>query len=221
MTTATYPIISADSHITEPPNVYVDYIDAPFRDRAPHLERTERRRHLHHPRHEGAGADGHRRRGRQAGRGDPHSRHALRGPAPRRLGSRGAPRRSAARRRRRRGHLPDRRHGDLQPPRLRLQEGLLRRLQPLDRRVLRGRIPTRLLGAGQTAMRTPAEGIADIEKIKALGLRGVMMPGHAGGRGLRLAAPTTSSGRRRSSSGCRSRSTSSPPATTRRSAARA
>jgi uncharacterized protein len=37
--------------------------------------------------------------------------------------------------------------------------------------------PDRLLGIGQTAMRTPEEGIADIEEIKALGLRGVMLPG--------------------------------------------
>jgi uncharacterized protein len=35
----------------------------------------------------------------------------------------------------------------------------------------------RLLGVGQTAMRTPAEGIADLLEIKRLGLRGVMMPG--------------------------------------------
>lgn len=38
--------------------------------------------------------------------------------------------------------------------------------------------PTRLLGCGQTAMRSPAEGVADLHAIKALGLRGVMMPGH-------------------------------------------
>lgn len=37
--------------------------------------------------------------------------------------------------------------------------------------------PTRLLGCGQTAMRTPAEGIEDLKAIRALGLRGVMMPG--------------------------------------------
>ena len=36
---------------------------------------------------------------------------------------------------------------------------------------------TRLLGLGQTAMRSPADGIRDLERIKALGLRGVMMPG--------------------------------------------
>jgi len=38
--------------------------------------------------------------------------------------------------------------------------------------------PERLLGCGQTAMRTPAEGIEDLRKIKAMGLRGVMMPGY-------------------------------------------
>ena len=35
------PIISADSHITEPPNCYVDYIDPKFRDEAPHVIRDE------------------------------------------------------------------------------------------------------------------------------------------------------------------------------------
>jgi predicted TIM-barrel fold metal-dependent hydrolase len=37
--------------------------------------------------------------------------------------------------------------------------------------------PKRLLGCGQTAMRTPEEGVADLRAIKAMGLRGVMMPG--------------------------------------------
>jgi predicted TIM-barrel fold metal-dependent hydrolase len=37
--------------------------------------------------------------------------------------------------------------------------------------------PDRLLGIGQTSMRTPEEGIAELAAIKALGLRGVMMPG--------------------------------------------
>src|SRR5919206_516693 len=37
--------------------------------------------------------------------------------------------------------------------------------------------PERLLGIGQTAMRSVGDGIADLERIKALGLRGVMMPG--------------------------------------------
>lgn len=36
--------------------------------------------------------------------------------------------------------------------------------------------PDRLFGIGQTAMRSPADGTADLERIKALGLRGVMLP---------------------------------------------
>ena len=31
------PVISADSHVTEPPGTYVDRIDRLFRERAPHL----------------------------------------------------------------------------------------------------------------------------------------------------------------------------------------
>ncbi len=37
--------------------------------------------------------------------------------------------------------------------------------------------PERLIGLGQTAMRSPEEGIKDLDRIKAQGLRGVMMPG--------------------------------------------
>ncbi len=38
--------------------------------------------------------------------------------------------------------------------------------------------PDRLIGLGQTAMRSVDEGIADLRRIKELGLRGVMMPGN-------------------------------------------
>ena len=40
--------------------------------------------------------------------------------------------------------------------------------------------PERLLGLGQTAVRSPEDGIADLHAIKALGLRGVMLPGEPG-----------------------------------------
>jgi predicted TIM-barrel fold metal-dependent hydrolase len=40
--------------------------------------------------------------------------------------------------------------------------------------------PNRLVGLGQTALRSVEEGIDDLERIKELGLRGVMMPGYAG-----------------------------------------
>ncbi len=35
------PCISADSHITEPPNCYIDYIDPKYRDIAPKIVRHE------------------------------------------------------------------------------------------------------------------------------------------------------------------------------------
>lgn len=37
-----YLPISADSHITEPPNTYIDYIDPKYRDVAPRVERNEK-----------------------------------------------------------------------------------------------------------------------------------------------------------------------------------
>jgi len=40
--------------------------------------------------------------------------------------------------------------------------------------------PDRLFGVGQTAMRTPEEGIEDLKEMKRLGLRGVMLPGIPG-----------------------------------------
>lgn len=39
--------------------------------------------------------------------------------------------------------------------------------------------PDRLIGIGQTALRSVEEGVADLERIKSLGLRGVMLPGFA------------------------------------------
>jgi len=40
--------------------------------------------------------------------------------------------------------------------------------------------PDRLIGLGQATLRTVEEGITELEQIAALGLRGVMMPGYAG-----------------------------------------
>ena len=42
----TKPIISADSHVCEPPECYVDYIDARFKERAPRLVHHEKRGHV-------------------------------------------------------------------------------------------------------------------------------------------------------------------------------
>ena len=41
MTGIDFPVISADSHITEAPDTYTAYIDAKWRDKAPHVVRSE------------------------------------------------------------------------------------------------------------------------------------------------------------------------------------
>src|SRR4029453_4026929 len=111
------PIISADSHITEPPDTYTARIDARFRDRAPHLVHDAKRGDLFvidgldKPIPMGLAAPPAkpaRGRGRQARAGPRDVRGPLRGPAPRRLGPRGAARRPGARWRQRGGAVPDR-----------------------------------------------------------------------------------------------------------------
>ena len=37
-----FKLVSADSHIVEPPTLWTDRIDAKFRDRAPRIERGEK-----------------------------------------------------------------------------------------------------------------------------------------------------------------------------------
>ena len=115
--------------------------------------------------------------GRPAETIDPFDVRRLGRAARRRLGPRRPPRRAGPRRRGRRGALPVGRHAALQPPRRRLQEGLLRRVQPLDRRVPGHAARAASSGVGQTALRSVEEGIADLERIRDLGLRGVMLPG--------------------------------------------
>ncbi len=68
--------------------------------------------------------------------------------------------------------------------------------------------PDRLLGCGQTALRSVEEGIADIEAIKAAGLRGVMMPGNPGPRRTTTIRSGIRSGRQQWRWVCRSVSTS-------------
>ncbi len=105
--------------------------------RPPARARRQARRSLRHRRPRQAHPDGPHRRRRQAGGGAHDVRGPLRGPAPRRLGPRGPPGRPGPRRRERGDPLSDRRHDALQPSRLRVQAGVLRRLQRLDRGVLR------------------------------------------------------------------------------------
>ena len=181
MTALGYPVISADSHITEPPNTYIDHIDPAWRDRAPRLV--------------DAGPD----------TGDVFVVDGMKSRIA--LGTVAAAGKRPEEIRLKGSRFADLHRGGWDPEvRLADQDrdgvaaeiiyptiGMLLCNHPeLDyqkacfdayNRWLAGYCaahPDRLLGVGQTAMRTPEEGIADLEAIKAHGLRGVMMPGQPG-----------------------------------------
>ena len=174
---------------------------------APCRARRQARRPLRHRRHGQAHPDGaHRRRG-QARRGAPDVRRPDGGHAPGRLRSRGAARRAGRGRGQRGGPLSDRRDDALQSPGLRLQARVLRRLQRLDRGVLRG------------APRPAHRRRANRDAVGGGGHRGPARDeaaraprrddaGQSGRRGLRRSRSTRRSTRRPSTSACRCPSTS-------------
>jgi predicted TIM-barrel fold metal-dependent hydrolase len=176
----TYPIISADSHITEPPDLYRDYIDPAFRDRAPHMQRID----------------------------DKSDVFVVEGlPAPIPMGIVAAAGKPAEQIRMLGTRFEDLHRGGWDPEARmadQARDGVaaeviyptvgmtICNVKDLDykkaccdayNRWLAeycSAHPDRLLGAGQTAMRTPEEGIGDLHAIRKLGLRGVMLPGHPG-----------------------------------------
>jgi predicted TIM-barrel fold metal-dependent hydrolase len=172
------PIISADSHVTEPPGTYIDRIDHRFKDRAPKLVRD-------------------------AARGDLFVIEGLDKPIP--MGLVAAAGKSAEdlamfnarfEDMHRGGWDPEARlddqdrdgvHGEILYPTV----GMMLCNHPdfdykqacFDAYNLWiaeycGAHPDRLFGIGQTAMRSVEAGIADLRQIERLGLRGVMMPGN-------------------------------------------
>jgi uncharacterized protein len=173
-----HPIISADSHITEAPNTYRDYIDARWRDRAPRIEYLDKIG-------DAFLIDGFDRPvalGLVAGAGKPAEELRISGVRFEEL--------------HRGGWDPDARMDDQRRDGVDAEiiyptVGMVLCNHPnfdykkacfdaYNRWIAEycGRHPERLLGCGQTAMRTPEEGIADLRAIQALGLRGVMMPGN-------------------------------------------
>ena len=172
-------IISADSHITEPGNTYADHIDPKFRDRAPRLERSD-------------------------SGGDVFVIPGMKQPIPMGLVAAAGKRPEDISLI---GRFEDWHRGGWDPEaRLADQDRdgvsaeviyptvgmVLCNHKDLDYKKACfdaynlwiteycSAHPERLLGCGQTAIRTPAEGIGDLEAIRAAGLRGVMMPGHPG-----------------------------------------
>ncbi len=177
MTKANYPVISADSHITEPPNTYIDYIDPAWRDRAPKMINSADKGDLFV-------IDGMSRpiaMGLVAAAGKPAEEIVETGITFDQL--------------HRSGWDPKARVADQQ------RDGVAAEIiyptvgmmicnhsdfdykkacfDAYNRWITEycEEDKTRLLGCGQTAMRTPEEGVQDIRAIHAAGLRGVMMPG--------------------------------------------
>jgi len=171
-------LISADSHVTEPPNTYLDHIDPRFRERAPRLRHVE-------------------------GVGDVFEIDGMKRPIPMGLvAAAGKP----AHEIRIQGVRFEEMHRGGWDPEARLADqdrdgvaaeviyptvGMALCNHPdfdykkacfdAYNRWIAGYCaahPHRLLGCGQTAMRSPEEGIRDLESIRGLGLRGVMLPGN-------------------------------------------
>ncbi len=172
------PIISADSHVTEPPGTYVDRIDHQYKDAAPHMIRDEKLgdvflvkdfpRPINVALAAAAGKDASELRTTGAKFEEMH----------------------------RGGWDPNARIADQQ------RDGVAAEIiYPTVGMILCnhrdfdykkacfdaynlwiaeycGPHPDRLIGVGQTAMRSVEEGIEDLRKMKELGLKGVMMPGN-------------------------------------------
>ncbi len=173
-----FPVISADSHITEAPDTYSAHIDAKWRDKAPRIERHDQL-------------------------GDVYVVEGMGTPIPMGLvAAAGKPVEEI-----RLGHtLFEELHRGGWDPEARMKDqerdGVAAEiLYPTVGMVLCNHRdfdykkacfdaynrwiteycsahPDRLFGMGQTAMRSIEEGIEDLRQIKALGLRGVMMPGN-------------------------------------------
>src|SRR6266481_3915870 len=174
------PIISSDSHITEPPGTYVDRIDKKYKDTAPHMVNDEKK-------------------------GDLFIINGLDQPIP--MGLVAAAGKKAEELRMFGIKFEDMHRGGWDPQaRLAEQEkdgvaaeviypsvGMLLCNHPdfdykkacfdAYNRWLQSycaHAPGRLIGMGQTTIRSIKEGIEDLEGIKAMGFRGVMMPGNPG-----------------------------------------
>ena len=174
------PIISADSHITEPAGTYVDNIDPAFRHRAPYLTDTQPEGATFHV----PGMNHEIHLGLHSAAGRASDELAMKGTPFAGLHRAGwdAGERVAA-------QNQDGIDGEVIYPSV----GMLLCNHPdLDLKKAMfdaynrwiadycAVAPDRLYGCGQTALRSPHEGITDLETIAVSGLRGVMLPGAPG-----------------------------------------
>jgi uncharacterized protein len=174
------PIISADSHVAEPPETYIARIDKKFKQRAPVMVHDERRGDIFLI--EGSKQP------------IPLALVSAAGKAPEELSPKGA--------------VWDKLHKGGWDPHARIeaqnQDGIaaevlypsvgmeICNIPDVDLKKacmdaynlwlaeFCAPYPARLIGLGQAAVRTPEDGIMDLETIKKLGFKGVMLPGRPG-----------------------------------------
>ena len=175
-----YPVVSADSHITEPPDCYSAHIDPAFRDRAPHIVTDQERGDLFVI----PGMARPIAMGLVAAAGKPAEELTMEGVRFEELHRSGW---DAAHR------LADQQRDGVSAEVIYPTVGMMicnhedldfkhACFQAYNRWIADycSVAPTRLLGCGQTALRSVDEGIADLAAIDQAGLRGVMMPGEPG-----------------------------------------
>jgi predicted TIM-barrel fold metal-dependent hydrolase len=177
MGAGSYPVISADSHITEAPGTYVDYIDSKWKDRAPKIVRDERLGDIFV-------IDGLPRpvpMGLVAAAGKPPEEITIDGVLFEELHRGGWDPDARMAEQRRDGVAAEIIYPTVGMVLCNHQDFDYKRvcMQAYNRWVAEycSAHPTRLLGCGQVSMRSVADGIEELEAIAALGLRGVMMPG--------------------------------------------
>ena len=177
------PIISADSHITEPPDCYTTYIDPKFREHAPHIVDSERRATSSSSRADEADRHGARGRRRQS---PPRSCRCSASASRTCTARAGTPTRAWRDQERdgitARDPLPDRRHDAVQPPGLRLTSRRASTPTTAGSASTARRIPIGCSGIGQSRDALGRGRHRDLQRMKDLGLRGVMMPGNPGAR---------------------------------------
>ena len=174
-----YPIISADSHITEPPDTYAKFIEPAFRDRAPFVQRMDNGGDLFVI----PGMDQPIPMGLVAAAGVRPEDISLRGTFDEWHRGGWDPEARLADQER------DGVAGEILYPTIGMplcnHDDIDYKKACFDayNRWIEAYCSghrDRLFGVGQTAMRTPEEGVEDLRRIKAAGLRGVMLPGHPG-----------------------------------------
>ncbi len=172
-----FPVISADSHITEPPDCYTAHIDPAWRDRAPHMVSDEKRGDMYVI----PGMSRPIAMGLVAAAGKPAEELTVAGVAFDELHRSGWD--SSYR-------IADQQRDGVAAEVIYPTVGMMICNHPdadfkhaafnaYNRWIADycSIAPERLLGCGQTALRSVDEGVADLQRIADLGLRGVMMPG--------------------------------------------